>query len=69
MNLINLAEMDDTFEILPDYECQSRNGMFEDEDRYYVLSKQDLRHLIDRLTRTYEQMPDEELVSRETGGE
>lgn len=59
MDMINLAEANDKYEIPVDYECASRDGMFEDDDRYYVLSKGDLKKLIDRLTTAYEQMPDE----------
>jgi len=59
MDMINIAEQDDNYNIPVDYECASRDGMFEDDDRYYVLSKEDLKKLIDRLTVTYEQMPGE----------
>lgn len=59
MDLIYQAKEDDKFDIAQDYECQSREGLFEDDSRYYVLSKDDLGKLIQRLTRTYDQMPDE----------
>ena len=59
MDMIYMAKEDDKYEIPVDYEYQSRDGMFEDDDRYYVLSKGDLKKLIDRLKSAYEQMPDE----------
>lgn len=59
MGMIYMAKEDNTYEIPLDYECQSRDGIFEDDDRYYVLSKDDLKKLIDRLTVTYEKIPGE----------
>ncbi len=59
MDMICMAERDNNFDIPVDYESGSRDGLFEDDSRYYVLSKNDLRQLIDRLSITYNQMPDD----------
>ncbi len=59
MKMINCAEENSDFDIPVNYDCASRDGYFEDNDKYYVLSKVDLKKLIDRLTITYNQMPDE----------
>jgi hypothetical protein len=59
INLHSIAEQDSSFELIQDYNCCSRDGLFEDDSKYYVLSKTDLGNLIQRLTITYNQMPDE----------
>lgn len=59
MDMINCAEENSSFDIPVDYKCCARDGYFEDNDKYYVLSKNDLHKLIERLTIAYDQMPDE----------
>jgi hypothetical protein len=59
LDMISCAEEDSSFDIPVDYECASRDGYFEDTDKYYVLTKNDLHKLIQRLTVVYDQMPDE----------
>lgn len=59
LDLHSIAEQDSTFELIQDYDCCSRDGLFEDDSKYYVLSKTDLANLIQRLTITYDQMPEE----------
>jgi hypothetical protein len=54
-----IAEQDSNFDLIQDYNCCSRDGLFEDDSKYYVLSKNDLGKLIDRLSITFNQMPDE----------
>ena len=60
-DLHSIAEQDSSFELTQDYDCCSRDGLFEDDSKYYVLSKKDLGNLIRRLTTTYEQMIEEPL--------
>ena len=56
-----IAEQDSTFNLVQDYDCASRDGLFEDDSKYYVLSKKDLGNLIQRLMTTYNQMPEESI--------
>lgn len=61
-DLHSIGEQDSSFELEQDYYCCSRDRLFENDSKYYILSKKDLGNLINRLNETYDQMPDDPLI-------
>lgn len=57
IDILRTSYGDSSFEIELDLDFVHRDGFFEESDRYYIYSKEDLKKLIDRLLITYHQMP------------
>ena len=53
-DFVTAAHKDSSLSLRPDYECGSRDGMFDEKEKYVVLDKSDLKKFINRLQEVLE---------------